>query len=290
VTALSGAGPVSAATEIEARKIGTGERRKSSSHTSSEPQARVYDVADPDRHGTILKAGPEVSAVRLDDGQERNIPNVHLRALEAPPAAGHDGLSHPSPVSDVVRLGQEAMARKRRAWEDWLAIAEALEVGHDEVTRALHTNKKHGRRFEKAMGEWLVTHGFKEIDKGTRSRALECLKHKVQIATWRARLTESERWKFNHPDTVLRKWKASTVVPDPNAPPKSSPMQKLKDELVGVIEERDRYKRAYDQGGGDLWSPQDRPQDIAKVIFDQVGKTKAEKVAREIMKLLGGKS
>jgi hypothetical protein len=229
MTSLDGAGPATAETVNEARKVGTGERREPSSWNSFKPQTRVYDVADPDRRGTIIKAGPEVSAVRLDDGQERNIPNVHLHALEAPPAADHDGLSqhNPSPVSDVVRLGQEAMARKRRAWEDWLAIAEALQVGHDEVTRALHTNQKHGRRFEKAMGEWLVIHGFKEIDKGTRSRALDCLKHKAQIQKWRVTLTDSKRWKINHPDTVLRKWRASTVVPDPNAPSKPSPMQKL---------------------------------------------------------------
>jgi hypothetical protein len=77
VTSLDGAGPVTAETANGAQKIGTGERRKSSSRTSSESQA-------------------EVSEVRF--------------------------------------------ARKRRGREDWLAIAEALEVGRTDVMRALNTN------------------------------------------------------------------------------------------------------------------------------------------------------
>jgi hypothetical protein len=243
----------------------------------------VFDIADPDRRGKIISAGPQQSEVRFDDGVSRIVSNVHLHPVV------DDGLSQlkPSPVSDVVRLGQEAMARKRRAWEDWLAIAEALQAGHDEVTRTLHTNKTHGRRFEKAMGDWLVSNGFKEIDKGTRSRALDCLKHKVEIQKWRARLTDGERWKFNHPDTVLKKWKASTVVPDPNAPPPPpSPYKKLQAAHMALIEERDRYKRAVDHGGGDLWNKTDRPKDISKVMIDRLGKTKAETVAREILKAL----
>ena len=99
-------------------------------------QAKVFDIADPDRHGKIINAGPQQSEVRFDDGVSRVVSNVHLRPV------ADDGLSqlNPSPVSDVVRLGQEAMARKRRAWEDWLAIAEALEVGRTDVMRALNTN------------------------------------------------------------------------------------------------------------------------------------------------------
>jgi hypothetical protein len=247
-------------------------------------QGKVFDVADPDRHGKIIGAGPEQSEVRFDDGVVRVVPNVHLRGVEAPVA--DDGLSQLNPSSDVVRRGQEAMERKRRAWSDWLAIAEALQFGRTEVMHGLHTNESTGRRFEKAMSNWLIANSFKEMDKGTRSRLLECLKRKAEIEKWRSRLTEAERWKFNHPDTVLRKWKTSMVVPDPTTPPKITPMQKLKDELVSAIEDRDRYKREVEQGGGDLWAPEDRPRDIAKIILGKLTKAKAEKVAREIVSAL----
>ena len=159
-----------------------------------------------------------------------------------------------------------------------------MQAGRTDVLRALQSNVAQGRRFEKAMGDWLIANGFKEINKATRSQLLDCLKHRVEIEKWRA---DSERWKFNHPDTVLKKWKASTVVRDPNQPKPPSPMQKLRDELVAVVEERDRYKREVGRGGGDLWNSDDRPLDIARMVILQCkSKTKAENVAREILKAL----
>jgi hypothetical protein len=241
---------------------------------------KVFDIADPDLHGKLLKAGPEVSEVRFDDGAQRYVTNVHLRVVD-------DGLSQLNPVQpdQIIRRGQEALARLRRTWSDWIEVAEALAVGRTEVMRELHTNSPTGRRYEKAMAEWLAAHSFKTIDKGTRHRLLECLQHKTEIEAWRSRLTENERDRFNHPDTVLRKWK-TTAIPKADAEPKVSPMQKLKDELVVVVEERDRMKREIESGGGDLWSADDRPQDIARVILGKLSKTKAEKVAREILNAL----
>jgi hypothetical protein len=253
--------------------------------TADQVSGEVFDVANPGRHGKIVKAGAEVSAVKFDDG-----PNQHLRAVGIPVIDDHDGLSQlnpsPAPVSDIVRLGQEAMERKRRAWPDWLAIAQAWQAGRTAVMHELHTNEPHGRRYQKAIDEWLVSNGFKELDKGTRKRLLECLDHKAEIEAWRKRLTDSERFAFNHPDTVLRKWKAATIPPDPNKPPKTSAMQKLKDEHVKVIEERDRYQREVERGGGDLWVPEDRPRDIARVIVSKLTSSKAEKVAHEILAAL----
>ena len=47
-----------------------------------------------------------------------------------------DGLNCVNPsISEKVRVGQEAMAWKRRAWADWIAIGEALQVGRAEVMR-----------------------------------------------------------------------------------------------------------------------------------------------------------
>jgi len=57
---------------------------------------------------------------------------------------------------------------------------------------------------------------------------------------------------------------------------------------MALIEERDRYKREVERGGGDLWSKTDRVRDISKVMIDRLGKTKAEKVAREILSALKG--
>jgi hypothetical protein len=198
-----------------------------------------------------------------------------------------DGLSQLNPsaaLSDKVRLGQEAMARQRRRFDDWLVIGEALDIGRSAVLRDIHSNQVSGPRFEKAMGAWLVANGFKEIDKGTRCRLLECLKHRKEIEQWRISLTDDERFRYNHPDVVLKKWKQSISVSAPNTPPKPSAVAKLKQSIIGLEEENARMRREIEHGGGDLWCRTDRPADIARVMLDTLGATKAESVAREILK------
>ena len=196
-----------------------------------------------------------------------------------------DGLNCVNPsINEKVRIGQEAMARKRRVWADWIAIGEALQVGRAEVMRDAHTNQPAGRRYEKAMAEWLVANGFKEIDKGVRSRLLECLQHRTEIDQWLSRLTDGERFRFNHPNTVLKRWKGSTVVPAPNAAPKPSPYAQLKDAHAQLIEEHHSLQKKIEAADGDLWKPTDTAANIAEVMVAALSPAKAERTAREILK------
>ena len=155
------------------------------------------------------------------------------------------------------------MARQRRGWDDWMAIGEALAVGRAEVMRKFGTNEPIGRRYEKAMAEWLVANSFKEIDKGTRSRLLDCLEHRTEIEAWRSARTGSERFRFNHPNTVFRKWKATTTVPDPNAKPRTSRVAKLEESIALLSEENEGLRRKIERDGGDLTSMLEGPNDIA---------------------------
>jgi hypothetical protein len=206
----------------------------------------------------------------------------------APPSVTHaDELSRLNPsINDKVRMGQEAMARKRRAWPDWLAIGEALQVGRAEVMRDTHTNQPTGRRYEKAMAEWLIANGFKEIDKGVRSRLLECLQHRAEIDQWLSGLTDGERFRFNHPDTVLKRWKGSTIVRDPNATTKPSPYAQLQAAHAQLIEENHRLQQRVEAADGDLWKPADTAADIAHVMVTKLTPWKAERTAREILRKL----
>jgi hypothetical protein len=166
-----------------------------------------------------------------------------------------DGLGqpNPSPAEEIVRRGREAMERKRRSFDDWMLIAEALQVGRTEIMWANNTNTPIGKRYETGMAAWLLARGFHLIDKCTRNHLFECLKHRAEIAKWLALLTDGERFTLNHPTTVLRKWKAKTVVPDPNASPKKpSPMAKLKEAVILLEEENHRMREEIERGGGDL--------------------------------------
>ena len=206
---------------------------------------------------------------------------AHKRSVEN----GNDDLRQlkPSTADDIVRRGQEALQRLRRSYDDWMDVAEALDVGRTQVMRELHTNKPVGRRYAKEMGEWLRARGFHLINEGTRNRLLECLQHKTEIEKWRARLTDAERFRFNHPDTILRKWKAASAVPNPNTLPKTSAYAKLKEANIELQERLHRAKCELARGGGDLWTPDDIPQDIAKVMLERLSAHKAEKVARIIL-------
>jgi hypothetical protein len=110
--------------------------------------------------------------------------------------------------------------------------------------------------------------------------------HRNEIEAWLSKLPPRERLRLNHPASVWRRWKAATKVPDPNAPPRVSPFQKLSESVATLQEENDRMKREIARGGGDLWTPEDRPRDIAKIIVSKLTKAKAEKVAREIIAAL----
>jgi hypothetical protein len=193
------------------------------------------------------------------------------------------GQPNPSPTAEVVRRGQEAMERKRRDFDDWMLIAEALQVGRAEVMAAVHTNQPTGRRYEKAMADWLFARGFHLIDKCTRNHLLECLKHRANIEKWRTIKTEGERFKLNHPTTVLRKWQAATVVPDPQVVKKPSAISKLKEANVELQERLHRAERELAHGGGDLWNSDDRPEDIADIMVGKLTTNKAERVAKAIL-------
>jgi hypothetical protein len=194
-----------------------------------------------------------------------------------------------SPTDDIVRRGQEALQRLRRGYEDWLAIAEALQVGRAEVMAAVQTNKPVGKRYAQAMANWLLARGFHLINEGTRNRLLDCLNHGAEIEKWRATLTEGERFRFNHPDTVLRKWKAATVVPDPNVSKKPSPIAKLKEVNVELQEKLYRAEQELSRGGGDLWTPDDTPEDIATAMLAKLTPDKAKGVAKAILTKVKGK-
>lgn len=215
--------------------------------------------------------------LHMDDASSNNDPVSVGQA--------NDGLGCPNPsITDaIVTRGQQALQRLCRGFNDWLDIGEALQVGRVEVMAAVNTNQPSGRRYEKAMADWLLSRGFHRIDKGTRTRLLECLKHRVGIEKWRATLTETERFRFNHPDAVLRRWKASTVVPDPNAPPKTSAITKLKETNIELQEKLYRAEREIARSGGDLWAPEDRPEDIADIMLGKLTSSKAERVARAIL-------
>jgi len=246
---------------------------------------RVFDVADPARLGKVIKAGPEISEVRFEDGAERNIPNVPLHPVETAEVELDNPARPAEPVHTVVLQGQEAWQRLRShsTWEDWKKVGAALVIGRGEAMRDGHVNKPKGRSYNAAINAFLKKFGFDGLDSGDRSRLFDVMDHQNRIEAWLGKLLPKERLRLNHPASVWRRWRAATAEPKEQ---KVSRQQQAKDELIRLQEDNDRLRREIDRGGGDLWSADDRPRDIARVILGKLSKSKAEKVAREILNAL----
>src|SRR5262249_17383834 len=113
----------------------------------------------------------------------------------------------------------------------------------------------------------------------------EVLKHRAAIQKWRTTLTEGERFNLNSPDAILRHWKKKSIVPDPNAPPRTSAMSKLKETNIDLQEKLHRAEREIARGGGDLWTKHHTAADIADIRLIKLGR-KADRAARAILKKL----
>jgi hypothetical protein len=137
-----------------------------------------------------------------------------------------------------------------------------------------------------------VANGFKEIDKGTRSRLLDCLEQRTEIERWRSILTASERWQLNHPNAVLRKWKARTSIPDAGVKSKVSRVAKYKEQIVRLDEENHRLRAELERRGIDIIGVAETSGEAAgrsrlgADSGDTVALTKAESKRREVFKKL----
>jgi hypothetical protein len=134
----------------------------------------------------------------------------------------------------VSRQGTEAWKRLKREknWNDWLKVGEALQVGREWAMHQAMTNKPEGKAYNTALGEYLVKWKLDDMDKGDRSRLFTVLENLPMIEEWRSTLTITERPKLNHPNAVLRKWKAHI---EPEQPKSDKPT--LRDSVVNLSEE-----------------------------------------------------
>jgi hypothetical protein len=193
---------------------------------------------------------------------------------------------------DIVRAGQAALKRLTdcETWNDWLLVGEALVIGRSEAMRAAHIKEPIGSKYNKEFGIWLTANNFHAIDKSTRSRLLDCMEHRAEIEAWRKIITPDERMKYNHPHTVIRRWRLKTPTPNQNAAPKLSHTAKLKASIAELEEENFRMRKEIERGGGDLWTHDDTAKDIALVISSQFSRSKSSAIARELAKLAREKS
>jgi hypothetical protein len=196
---------------------------------------------------------------------------AEMRARQAAPTADQQQqpeLSGTTQTSDdqVIARAQEAAGRliTGAAYQDWITVGRALQIGSAHSMYEAGTNKPQGSRYAACFSRWLAgTKLDKVADKGTRSGLLDLLDRLEDVERWRQTLPANRRLELNHPNTVWRHWQRSTVVRNPNKEKKPSPVAKLKQSLIESQEEVTRLTQA---DGGNLFTRETSAKDFVRIV------------------------
>jgi hypothetical protein len=135
-----------------------------------------------------------------------------------------------------------------------------------------------GRAYNEAFSAWLRENGFDKIDGSVRSRLAECMDNLEEIEAWRDTLSDKERIEFNHPNTVIRRWKAYKATPKAL---RSSPVARLQ----AKVEKLEGENAQLLANGGGRFNAKDSAKAIAAVLFDLLNDTKFEGVINRMLEL-----
>jgi hypothetical protein len=148
---------------------------------------------------------------QFGNGRERRAPITLARIDLPPPDDEKDKAAHLA-ERKVVRLGRDAFENINRAntFENWLCVGRALLVGKGIALRATGANRAWGRNYSRVFGEWMERNGFAQMQKATRSVAIELAENASEITCWRDSLPEKQQRRLVHPLSVTRRWRAAT--------------------------------------------------------------------------------
>jgi hypothetical protein len=187
------------------------------------------------------------------------------------------------------RLAAEAFERIRSGnhWRDWTFIAAGFDVGRQRAMRAAFTNTPMGRGYNTAFSDWMQSRPWaRAIDKATRNHLFWVHDHLPEIEQWRETLPANQRDAWNHPTTVKRAYERAMKVQSEReaGKPVLSPTEALKQELAQAQAECDRWKRQAEESGSLFDLRRDRPEDIARVLVEACPASRAESIARAILR------
>lgn len=126
-----------------------------------------------------------------------------------------------STISEAQAAWRRIRDRDKASFEDWLSIGRALIAGRQECMAKAGVNKPYSPAYQKLMRAWLDENGFAEIDGQERRGAIHCVERQGEIEAWRSGLTDAERRRSNHPNTIIKHMQRLT------APQRSGPRRSL---------------------------------------------------------------
>lgn len=136
-----------------------------------------------------------------------------------------------------------------------------------------------------AMINILAVEGLDRIDKGDRSVLLGVMAQLPAITTWLDTLTVTERMRYNHPRTVMARFKKATTVPAPKPDAAAAP-RGYKAAFQGAEAEISELKQRLKTEGSLFNLHSDTPDQIALAVVGNVVPLRAERIAHAVLALV----
>ena len=202
-------------------------------------------------------------------------------------------------MSDSNEVSKVILNEAREAWEfhskglgwlKWVAVGRGLQECQRLALTATHSNNMSSFAARMAMADILKRERLDRINKGDRSILLKVMENLPAITGWQATLSTSERIKYNHPQAVWKRYQKATVVPPPDPQAENGGEAKATphgykaalgdaESKISVLEQRLKTE-------GSLFNLNtDTPEEIARAIVGNVALSRAERIAREVLKL-----
>ncbi len=129
-------------------------------------------------------------------------------------------------MDPIITEARAAWARikgsDKATFTDWLIIGRCLIAARQECMAKAGVNKPYGPAYQRLMKLRLEVIGLADIDSHERVNAIHLVEHQAEIENWRAGLTDVQRRRANHPNTIVAHMRRGT------APRKSGPKPSLK--------------------------------------------------------------
>src|SRR4051794_19877097 len=125
-------------------------------------------------------------------------------------ATGHiDGLENLSAHERaIVRQSDEAFVHVSRTWSHWMKVRAGLAILRDVAMRETGSRNDMSKLYKKRFHDLLACCSYRNMADTTTKVLLSCAGAAPAIDDWHASLSEARRLQLNHPDRVLRAFRA----------------------------------------------------------------------------------
>ena len=164
---------------------------------------------------------------------------------------------------------REVWSGLKRTFQSWMVLGRGVRIIRQRADQI------GGRKtFQRLMAE----QGFqmdgpkaqRQFNKVTATRLLQVMAREPEVIEWHESLSPADQIAWASPDAVLNHCPIFAKPKDPDT--SLSPFEKLKQVNLDLQERLHRAEEEIKRGGGDLWTKDDRPEDIANIMMSKLSR------------------